>query len=148
MLPLSKDAVVQQLVSMQVQLKDELDLALARADLSQVNEVALMYASLINMASKNGSAGYYAWVVCILLYLTTYIHSCYANLFICVRNYRCQEFIFRLTILFDVRYEVRLWYPYAWDKRFDIVMLHGWLIRKCNIPGAWMKTYYDYVLKI
>lgn len=58
--PLSKDAVVQQLGSMQVQLKDELDLALARADLSQVNEVALMYASLINMASKNGSAGYYA----------------------------------------------------------------------------------------
>lgn len=148
MLPLSKDAVIQQLGSMQVQLKDELDLALARADLSQVNEVALMYASLINMASKNGSAGYYAWVVCILLYLTTYIHSCYANLFICVRNYRCQEFIFRLTILFDVRSEVRLWYPYAWVKRFDIVMLHGWLIRKCNIPGAWMKTYYDYVLKI
>lgn len=72
--PLSKDAVVQQLGSMQVQLKDELDLALARADLSQVNEVALMYASLINMASKNGSAGYYAWVVCILFYLTTYIH--------------------------------------------------------------------------
>lgn len=60
MLPLSKDAVIQQLESMQVQLKDELDLALARADLSQVNEVALMYASLINMASKNGSAGYYA----------------------------------------------------------------------------------------
>lgn len=57
---MSKDEVVQKLGAMQVQVKDELDLALARADLSQVNEVALMYASMINMASKNGSAGYYA----------------------------------------------------------------------------------------
>ena len=57
---MSKDEVVQKLGAMQVQFKDELDLALARADLSQVNEVALMYASMINMASKNGSAGYYA----------------------------------------------------------------------------------------
>lgn len=60
MKPVSKDEVVQKLGAMQVQVKDELDLALARADLSQVNEVALMYASMINMASKNGSAGYYA----------------------------------------------------------------------------------------
>lgn len=60
MKPVSKEEVVQKLGAMQVQVKDELDLALARADLSQVNEVALMYASMINMASKNGSAGYYA----------------------------------------------------------------------------------------
>jgi hypothetical protein len=55
--PLGKDAVVQKLENMQVQFKDELDLALARADLSQVNEVSLLYASMINMASKNGTTG-------------------------------------------------------------------------------------------
>lgn len=75
MKPVSKDEVVQKLGAMQVQVKDELDLALARADLSQVNEVALMYASMINMASKNGSAGYYAWVVCIhFLFNDIYSH--------------------------------------------------------------------------
>lgn len=57
MKPLAKDQVVQKLEKMQVQIKDELDLALARADLSQVNEVSLLYASMINMASKNGTSG-------------------------------------------------------------------------------------------
>ncbi|XP_061175461.1 uncharacterized protein LOC133184410 [Saccostrea echinata] len=56
--PMARDEVVEKLGAMQVQLKDELDLALARADLSQVNEVALMYASMINMASKNGTSEY------------------------------------------------------------------------------------------